>query len=164
MRPPGSPITATRVVAAVLAAQGAYTKLVLVTSVARENDVALLRGLVSEHAWARVNVGHALSQALLDVTRRQRPTRAPELLGDIVLAARASVLLLEHIEVLFEPTLALDPLRVLALVARDTTLVVLWPGSAIGDTLTYAEPAHPEYQRSIRPDAFLVHLDSEAAA
>lgn len=87
-----------------------------------------------------------LSQRLLDTPRRQIALAAPQALGDLL--AGDGPLLVDHIELLFDPLLQIDPLRALKLASRRRRLLVVWPGRLDDDgALVYAEPGHPEYRR-----------------
>jgi hypothetical protein len=55
--------------------------------------------------------------------------------------------MLYDVELLFDPTLHLEPLRALKAASRSRILLVLWPGTYEDHKLTYAEPGHPEYKR-----------------
>jgi hypothetical protein len=93
-----------------------------------------------------INLSLVLSQRLLDTLRRQVAVTAPQALDDLL--AGDGPLLVDHIELLFDPLLQVDPLRGLKLASRRRRLLVIWPGRlADGAHLTYAEPGHPEYRR-----------------
>lgn len=91
-----------------------------------------------------INLSLALSQRLLDIPSRRRPVQAPTILADLLSGQEPA--LLHNIELLFEPTLQLDPLRALKAASRSRAMLVLWPGIFEGGTLTYAEPGHPEHR------------------
>lgn len=92
-----------------------------------------------------LNLGLALSQRLLDISSHQRPAQAPILLADLLAGEEPAMLY--DIELLFDPTLQLEPLRALKATSRSRILLVLWPGAYEDHKLTYAEPGHPEYKR-----------------
>jgi hypothetical protein len=104
-----------------------------------------------------VNLGLAFSQQLLDVPERHRAVTVPQVLADLLGGVAGGVLLIDHIEVLFTPDLAQDPVRLLQGLSRNRTLVVSWPGARDGTTLIYADPGHPEYYK--QPIADLVHVE-----
>ena len=62
------------------------------------------------------------------------------------------------IDLLFEPTLELDPLGLLRDVSRVTRLVVAWPGSYADDVLAYAVPDHSHYRTWRKPGVRVVFL------
>jgi len=94
---------------------------------------------------ATLNLNLALSRQLLEIPSPQRPTRAPIILVDLL--AGHGPALLYAIELLFEPTLQLEPLRALKAASRSRILLALWPGTSEDGSLIYAEPGHPEYKR-----------------
>ena len=105
-----------------------------------------------------VNVGIELSHRLLDLTERERPLRVEELLRQIVADASDPVLL-DNLEVLFEPCLRVDPLALLQSLSRDRTVVAAWPGTVSAGQLHYAEPGLPQHQRHPVGQLTLVVVD-----
>jgi hypothetical protein len=94
----------------------------------------------------RLNLSLVLSQRLLDTPHRQVALAAPQVLDDLL--AGDDPLLVDHIELLFDPLLQVDLLRGLKLASWRQRLLVIWPGRlADGGHLTYAEPSSPEYRR-----------------
>lgn len=76
-------------------------------------------------------------------------------MDDIVHEA-GEVVLLDNIEMLFQPDLHQDPLRLLQAISRNRTVVATWRGAHVGKSLTYAVPYHPEFRRFEEPQALLV--------
>ncbi|NMB01454.1 MAG: BREX-3 system P-loop-containing protein BrxF [Firmicutes bacterium] len=54
--------------------------------------------------------------------------------------------LLDNIEVLFQPSLRLQVLQLLKLLSRERTLIATFPGRMIDGSLVYAEASYPEYK------------------
>lgn len=110
----------------------------------------------------RLNLSLALSQRLLDTPHRQVALAASQVLGDLL--AGGGPLLVDHIELLFDPLLQIDPLRGLKLASRRRRLLVIWPGRLDdAGALVYAEPGHPEYRRYAPADlADVAVLDAAA--
>ena len=121
---------------------------------ARSSTLADLGGTLS---WPLVNLGLTFSQQLLDVPRRHRAASAPQVLADLLGTVAGDVILLDHIEVLFTPELAQDPVRLLQSLSRNRPMVVSWPGARDGMTLLYGDPGHAEYYKQTIPD--LVHVE-----
>ena len=63
---------------------------------------------------------------------------------------------LDNTEILFSPELQQYPLRLLQMLSRNRTVVAAWAGKQEGESLTYADPAHPEFKRYPKPDAVIV--------
>ena len=94
-----------------------------------------------------INLGLELSQALLDLTERQRALKLPQLVDQIANRFDGKAVLLDHIEVLFETELKQDPLRLLQGLSRNRIILAMWNGPIVKGYLTYAVPDHPEYRR-----------------
>ena len=130
-----------------LAAQAFYPCCLLI-----HPDISVLEHaktrVVTQRAWPVVSCATVLSEALLDVSAAQRSRAVPSVLRNAVQQQRSGPVLLAEIDVLFEPSLSLDPLRLLRDISRTTPLVVLWPGSHINGVLAYAtaDPPHAHYR------------------
>ncbi|MBR8836036.1 MAG: BREX-3 system P-loop-containing protein BrxF [Stigonema ocellatum SAG 48.90 = DSM 106950] len=110
-----------------------------------------------------INVNLELSRGLLELTQRQRPLKAEELLRKIIGNSDHRVNLLEHLEILFDTSLKLDPLQCLQKLARNCTIVARWDGKIENNNLIYAELGHPEYRRYPVKDFFIVNIEQTEA-
>ena len=111
-----------------------------------------------------INLNLELSRELLELTQRQRSLKAEELLRKIVGNADNQVYFLEHLEILFDTSLKLDPLHCLQKLARNRTIVAKWDGIVDNNNLIYAELGHPEYRRYPVKDFLIVNLEQMEAA
>ena len=93
-----------------------------------------------------INIGQELSAALTRISPDDRSLRASVCLTDI--ASKYPAATLEHIEVLFTPSLRLDALNAILATCRNRKLCVTWPGIIQGNNLTYATPDSPEYYQA----------------
>ena len=107
-----------------------------------------------------MNVNLRLSERLLDFTSRRRPHEVQRILDEVVGEQHGPTLLLDNTEMLFNPQLQLDPLRLLQLLSRNRSVVASWAGSYDGEQLTYAVPGHAESRRYAEPDAVIVSTES----
>jgi hypothetical protein len=139
-----------------------YHRVVLVVGPARSGKTRLLQAAAAEHGWPLINLNQRLSELLLELTQRQRALRVPRLVADVLAGTGAPVVLIDNLELLFSPELALDPLRLLQGVARNQTVVAAWPGGVSGKQLTYAEPSHREYRRYPELDTLWLSLSGDA--
>lgn len=156
---PGS--LADRLDSAVASASTQYTRLVLVVGTPGSDTAAALHRLAAKSACLVVNVGLELARALLEVPQRRRPVAAADAAADIFRGDTPDgVQVLDHIEVLFQPELRLDPLKIMQDAARNRVVVAAWPGTVDSDALRYARPDHPEFREYSRPDALLVDTAS----
>jgi len=124
-----------------------YHRLVMLVAPAGMGKTAVLHEVHKRTNAPLLNVNLELSCRMLDLTERQRVLQLPRLLSDVVDAARADVVLLDNIEVLFDVSLKQDPLRLLQGLSRNKTVVAAWGGSIDGEHMVYAKPDHPEYKR-----------------
>ena len=108
--------------------------------------------LAKTYTWPTIAAGGRLSQDLLNVAPRRRPAMASRLFADLLQKYAPGPVLCQEIDLLFEPTLKLDPLRLFREQSRHTTTAVLWPGSYINGILTYAVPEHAHYQTWVQPE------------
>ena len=127
-------------------AERQFHRLVLLVGPFGSGKTPILRQLARDKGYAYVNVNLTLSQRMLELTRLQRARQVASLVQDLVAAQDSGVILLDNSEMLFDPALQVDPLRLLQSVSRNRTVVVAWNGSYRNETLTYAEPNHPEYR------------------
>jgi len=137
-----------------------YHRLALVIGPVDSGKTPLLKELCRRQGIPYLNVNLALSQRLLDLTSKERPLRVRRLLDDVIGEQPGDVIVLDNIELLFDPALHLDPLALLQGLSRNRTLVVAWGGTYDGEkkALSYAEPGHPEHRRYERPDGIFVSL------
>lgn len=132
-----------------------YTRLLVVVGRAGTGKTAALRALARRQGTSPINVSLELSRALLAVDGPSRTLRVMPLLEEIVSQRPAEIVLLDNLELLFEPSLRQNPLRCLQLLARRRAIVATWSGTLDAGDVVYAEPSHHEYQRH-RIDGFLV--------
>ncbi len=135
---------------------GSYYRLVLVVGPAGSGKTPALLALTQQHGWPRLNVNLRLAECLLELTPKQRSVQAAERLAAIIADTAAEVILLDSLELLFAVDLMLNPLRLLQSLSRNRTIIAAWPGHFTGETLSYAEPGHPEARREFRPDARII--------
>ncbi|GAB4280589.1 MAG: hypothetical protein Kow0080_33660 [Candidatus Promineifilaceae bacterium] len=119
-------------------------------------EIARLQTAVSHlaqtHNWATLSIGRELSQALLPIAPRQRSRQANRVLPELIFRHAPGPLLCADIDLLFEPTLALDPLALLREASRKVTLIVAWPGRYQNGVLAYAMSEHTHFRTWDKPD------------
>ncbi len=124
-----------------------YHRLILVIAPSGGGKTEALQEVQKRTGTPLINVNLELSRRMLDLTERQRALQIPRLLGDIVVRPSGEVVLLDNIEILFDPHLKQDPLRLLQGLSRNKTIIAAWNGSFVNGYITYAKPDHPEYRR-----------------
>ena len=148
------------------AAAELYHRLILVVAPGGGGKSAALRSVSDRTGAPVVDLNLELSRRLLELTERQRKLQAVHMVGELAAEAAArdgadGVVLLDNIEILFDVSLAIDPLRLLEEVSRNWTLVVAWRGRINADHLVYARPGHPEYRRYPTGDLVIVMSNDE---
>ena len=151
-----------RVIEMIEQAGSRYHRLVLVVGVAGTGKTNALREAAARAAAPLVNVNLELSRHLLDLAERQRARRTQPLLESIVAASGSDIVLLDNTELLFDPALQQDPLRLLRDLSRHRTVAASWNGSFEDGHVHYAKPGHPEYRCYTLDGDFAVHAEAPA--
>ncbi len=149
-------LLADRIVEMIDQAKYAYCRLVLVVGPRACGKTAALLNVARRTGYPYVNVSLELSRRLLDLPARQRPRQVLPLLRSIIGESDQAVVLLDNLEILFEPPLHQRPIDVLKRLSRTRTIVATWRGTVTDGVLTYAMPGHPEYLEAPVQDALLV--------
>ncbi len=124
-----------------------HSKLIVLVGTSGAGKSALLADLGRRQKVKVLNAGSELGTRLAARPVKQRALAVPTLLRELADEhAAKDLLLLDHIELLFDHTLHLDPLDLLKQLARARRVVAVWPGQLRGGRLTYAEMGHPEHQ------------------
>lgn len=145
-------------------ARQAFYRLVLLVGPIGSGKTALLRELAKRYACPKLNVNLELSQRLLDLPRSRRARQVDRMFRELIVSSNGDPVLLDNLEILFDPSLHLDPVRLLHSVSRNQTVVASWNGILRDGMLTYAEPDHPEYRSYRDADAVFVLAGQEHAA
>jgi hypothetical protein len=138
-----------------------YHRLVLLAGPQGAGKTAALQAVSEALGYPLINVNLQLCKAMLELTRSQRTRQVERLFKAVVGAASAEVVLLDNLEVLFDPGLEVEPLRLLLNASRNQTLVAAWNGTYTDGTLTYAVPGHPEFAQFKQVEALVVPLDRD---
>lgn len=95
---------------------------------------------------ASFNVSKELSTALLPISVSERCRFSQKWLIDSITSFQTSPILCSNPNLLFDPSLELDPLALFRQAARVMQLVVLWPGEYSANNLSYAVPEHHHFR------------------
>jgi hypothetical protein len=119
----------------------------LILLVGNGGKTRLLHVLAQRLKTAPVNVGVELGHCLAVTPVADRAFSANELLRGITDSVCGDApLLLDNLEVLFEPSLKINPLDLIKRLAHSRRVVAVWPGEMRDDRLVYASMGHPEYR------------------
>lgn len=130
---------------AISASRDLYYRLTILVGESGSGMSDILRQAAKKHGVAVTNLNLELSQALLDLTPKQRVLRLPELLDQIA-EQSSEPLVLDNLELIFDHNLKQDPLKLLKNISRNRAVVASWNGVLVDGRLTYAESGHPEYR------------------
>lgn len=121
------------------------SKLILLVS--RSGKTRLLRALARRLNVTPFNIGIKLGHCLAATPVSDRAFSTNELLREVTDNVRSDTpLLLDNLEVLFEPSLKINPLTVIKLLAHSRLVIAAWPGEMRDDRLIYAGMGHPEHR------------------
>ena len=123
----------------------------LILLVGSSGKTRLLRALARRLNTAPLNVGMKLGRRLAATAVSDRGFSTNESLREIVDDVRNDVpLLLDNLEVLFDPSLKINPFNVIKLLAHSRLVIATWPGELRNDRLMYAGMGHPEHRNYTR--------------
>lgn len=122
-----------------------YYHLVVLVGPHGSGKTRLLQAAAAETGWPLINLGLELAKSLVDIPPARRSAAAAEFTAKL-LTQRSGVVVVDNIEVLFEPSLKLQPLELLKQASRSATLVVAWPGASESGALVYATPGYREHR------------------
>ena len=106
-----------------------------------------------------LNVGLELGRRLAATPNNKRGFSAGELLREIADKERTEdPLLLDNLELLFEPGLQINPLDLVRRLAHSKRVVAVWPGELRGDRLVYADMSHPEHRDYSRDGVVVLEI------
>ncbi len=148
---------------AITQASSQYYRLVILAGLPGSGKTASLQSIGRRLGGEVVNVNLELSKRMLELTRSQRSRQVERFLKDVIAAASGEVVLLDNLEILFDTGLEVEPLRLLQVSSRNRTVVASWSGTYVGETLTYAEPGHPEFVQFKKVDAVVIPVGNAAA-
>ena len=131
-----------------------YHRLVLLVGPRGTDKTAAMQAVGGRLDVPLINVNLELARRMLELTERQRRLRLARLLDEIV--GKHPLVLLDNTEMLFDVSLAADPLRLLQGLSRNRTVVATWNGLDADGWLTYATPDHPEHRRYPSRELLLV--------
>jgi hypothetical protein len=150
--------TTTKLERALQQAASQYFRLVILAGAPASGKTAALQSAAQMLGCQLVNVNLELSKRLLELTRTQRSRQVERLLKEVIAATPGEMVLLDNLEILFDTSLEVEPLRLLQVSSRNRTIVASWNGSFHGGTLTYAEPGHPEFIQFKQPEAVVISV------
>lgn len=135
------------------------SKLILLVGPSHGGKTQLLRQLGTKLNIEPLNVGLELGRRLAAMPSSKRGFSTGELLREIADRQRTEApLLLDNLELLFEPSLQINPLDLVRRLAHSKRVVAVWPGELRGDRLVYADMSHPEHRDHSRDGVVVLEI------
>ena len=138
-----------------------YHRLALLVGPPGSGKTQAILALAEAESYPYLSVSLDLSQRMLEIPKARRARRVSSLFMEAVSQADGAVVLLDNTEILFHPSLRIDPLRMLQSASRNQTIVATWPGQYVDGELTAAEPDHPEYVSYREVDAAVIPMAAD---
>lgn len=135
-----------------------YYKIVLVVGKSGSGKTNLLKKICGQMQIPLINLGIELSQKLLPLTTRERKLKTCEIVSELIDALDAPRLAIDNTEIIFDPSLMINPLGLLQSLSRTRLLIWSWNGEVENGHVTYAYPGHPERQRIPTSEITLITL------
>lgn len=124
-----------------------FSKLLVLVGPASSGKTQCLQEISKKTNASYVSLGTKLSTKLIDLSTKQQAFKVSDLTKEIINNIESDVALVDNIEILFNPDLKTDPIRLLGNCSRNKTLVVAFSGMHVDNSIIYAEPQHPEYKK-----------------
>lgn len=96
--------------------------------------------------WQVISLGKELSEFLVNSGEVDRSRAARDWLVEELRRKSPGPVVCKDVDLLFHPSLNLDPLVLFRQAGRFTKLVVLWAGNFSDGVLSYAVPEHSHYR------------------
>jgi len=96
---------------------------------------------------AILNLGIKLSELLLEESPDKRKYSISNHIKSILSNIKRQCVLVDRIELLFNPEYDLDIVKLFARVARNKKIIVVWPGTIASDEMVYSEPQYDDYRK-----------------
>lgn len=133
-------------------ASGEHFRLVWIAGGTAAERSALLRALSDAENGRLIDVGKVLSTALIDVPLPLRTASVEDCFVACLGAPPAAVSCLNHLEILFDPSLRTNPVALVRGASRYAVIVAAWPGNVIANRLSFGSSDHPAYMELSEQD------------
>lgn len=142
-----------------------FYQLLLIAGNDSHKKSLLLKQIAESGNYAYVNLNLALSERLMMISSHERSLFVNQCMDEIINGINAGTVIFDHIEILFEKPLNIDPMALLKNLSRHRKLISAWPGIIKDNTLIYAKPGHPEYVKyPIEVDYTIIDIDQNYRA
>jgi len=142
----------TQLQADVARARRAHFRLIWVAGGSPSERTAVLRATAEAENGVFVELGKKLSSLLLEVPVPLRTASVEECFSGCLAGSCGDVTCLDHLEILFEPSLLINPVSLIQGKSRHTILVAAWPGTVAQGYLLFGPPDHPAHLKVAERD------------
>ncbi len=94
-----------------------------------------------------LNIGRALSSAIIEQSAPLRSASAEEAFYDMLHTSKSDLVCIDHLEILFDEPLMLKAVDLVRNASRRRVLLASWPGVAEAGSLAFAPADHPSHFR-----------------
>lgn len=137
---------------AIYRASRLHHRLVWIAGGTAVERTTLLNNLAKTQDGVCIEVGKCLSAALIDVPAPLRTVSVEECFQACFEKKTDSAICLNHLEILFEPTLQINPVALVKSASRHTLIVAAWPGDVHDGHLTFGTPDHSSFMELSEQD------------
>jgi hypothetical protein len=114
--------------------------------------------IISEYHLPVIALNKELSKLLIRKPQADYSREIIDWISQRIKEIEEDPFLLTDIDILFEPSLKLDPLVIFKQASRNKKLLVLWPGEFRNNKLSYAIPEHAHYRTWGNPGIEIIHV------
>lgn len=139
------------------AASGRH-RLVLIVGEAGSGKTAFLRGIAASHTMQFLSLGEPLGVRLLETSPRTRPLMIEETVRQLLDETRPGACI-DNTDILFDPGLRCDPLRLACSVSQNTFVAYSLTGRIERKRFVRGYPDHPEFYSEELPSVPIITLD-----
>lgn len=97
--------------------------------------------------FAYLSLGETLSLALLEYKKADRRNHIVKELDKIFYNLNSKKVIVDNIDILFNPEYNIDILGYFIQLARNRKLIIIWPGEYVSNSLIYASPEYEDYKK-----------------
>jgi len=94
--------------------------------------------------YEELNINFIISEGLLEVPKEKYSFNVLNIIHN-KLKSYETIYFLNYIDILFDPVLKINPVRLFENLSKENKIIVNWPGSYNNGNLIYANFGHPEY-------------------
>lgn len=139
-------------------AVAARHRLVLVVGASGSGKTAVLRDIAKAKGMPCLSLGQQLGPRLLDAPPRSRPLQVEDGIRELIGDAPQGICI-DNTDILFDPTLKCDPLRLALSISQNTLVVFSLTGKVDGKRFVRGDSDHPEFYSEELPAVPIFTVD-----